>query len=359
MAPVIKRLESCSGFTSEVCVTAQHRQMLDQVLDLFEIRPNYDLNIMQDNQDLMIITTKVLTLLQPVIEKSKPSLILVQGDTTTTFAASLAAFYLKVPVAHVEAGLRTYNKYSPFPEEINRRMVSAIADFNFAPTKWAQNNLLRENIPREKVFVTGNTVVDALHDVLDIIESRKINRRFEKKFEFLRGNRKVVLITGHRRESFGEGFKNICNAIKRLAMAFSEYDFVYPVHLNPNVQEPVQNILNQDKLPNIYLIEPMEYLLFVYLMKNAHLILTDSGGIQEEALTFGMPILVMRSVTERPEGIKAGAVRLVGNSQESIFSESKNLLTDQSEYNKMIKAKNPYGDGKAAKRIIRILLEKL
>lgn len=359
MAPVIKRLESCSSFTSEVCVTAQHRQMLDQVLDLFEIKPNYDLDIMQDDQDLMIITTKVLTLLPPVIEKSKPSLILVQGDTTTTFAASLAAFYLKVPVAHVEAGLRTYDKYSPFPEEINRRMVSAIADFNFAPTKWAKNNLLRENIPKEKVFVTGNTVVDALYDVLDIIESRRINRRFERKFEFLRKNRKIVLITGHRRESFGEGFKNVCNAIKRLAEIFSEYDFVYPVHLNPNVQEPVQNILNQDKLPNVYLIEPMEYLSFVYLMKSAHLILTDSGGIQEEALTFGKPVLVMRSATERPEGMKAGAVKLVGSNKEAIFNECKAILLDPKRYNKMSKSRNPYGDGKAAERIVGILLEKL
>lgn len=359
MAPVIKQLESCSGFKSEVCITAQHRQMLDQVLDMFKIKPDYDLDIMQANQDLFDVTTKALSSLKTVIKKSKAHLVLVQGDTTTTFAASLAAFYLKVSVAHIEAGLRTYNKYSPFPEEINRQMATVIADFNFAPTKHAERNLLREGVPKEKIFVTGNTVVDALYDVLNIIKSSSIHHRFKRRFEFLRKNKKLILITGHRRESFGEGFKNICNAIKKLAEVFPEYNFVYPVHLNPNVQKPVQNILNQNKLPNVYLIKPMEYLSFVYSMKKAYLILTDSGGIQEEAVTFGKPILVMRNTTERPEGIKAGAAKLVGNKEESIFSECKALLTNKSKYNKMTKIENPYGDGKAAERIVKILVERL
>src|SRR3989304_2301827 len=271
MAPVLKHLESCSGFKSEVCITAQHRQMLDQVLDIFGIKPDYDLDIMETNQDLFSVTTKVLSKLKTVVEKSKPSIVLVQGDTTTTLAASLTAFYLKAPVAHIEAGLRTYNKYSPFPEEINRHITTIIADLHFAPTKWAEWNLLREGVPAEKIFVTGNTVVDALHDVMNIIETPGIHHQLEERFGFLGKNKKIVLITAHRRESFGEAFKNICNAIKKLARFFPECDFVYPVHPNPNVQKPVQNILNQDKLPNLYLIRPMEYLSFAYLMKKTYL----------------------------------------------------------------------------------------
>ncbi len=359
MAPVIRHLESCSSFISEVCITAQHRQMLDQVLDIFKINPDYDLDIMQANQNLFDVTTNVLSKLKTVIDKSKPDIVLVQGDTTTTFAASLAAFYLRVPIGHVEAGLRTYNKYSPFPEEANRNMTTVIADFNFAPTKWAESNLLREGIPKERIFTTGNTVIDALYLALGIIKSSEINRRLERNFEFLRNSKKVILITGHRRESFGEGFKSICNAIKKLARVFPKYDFVYPVHLNPNVQKPAQNILNQNKLPNVYLIEPVEYLSFVYLMKKSSLILTDSGGIQEEAITLGKPVLVMRNTTERPEGIKAGAAKLVGNKEEGIFSECKDLLTNKSKYNKMTKVENPYGNGKAAERIVKILLERL
>jgi len=285
--------------------------------------------------------------------------VLAQGDTTTTLVASLAAFYLKVSVAHIEAGLRTYDKYSPFPEEVNRRVATIIAYLNFAPTRWAKTNLLREGVSKEQIFVTGNTVVDALYHVLNIIKSAPIRDRLETKFKFLRKGKKVVLITGHRRESFGDGFKNICNAIRKLAETLPAYDFVYPVHLNPNVREPVVDILGKNKLHNLYLIEPVEYLSFAYLMKKAYLILTDSGGIQEEAITFGKPVLVMRNTTERPEGIKAGAVRLVGNKQSSIFGECNELLTNDSKYGKMVNKENPYGDGKAAERIIDILRQKM
>ncbi len=359
MVPVIRHLESCTSFTREVCITAQHRQMLDQVLDIFKIKPDYDLDIMQANQNLFDVTTSVLSKLKTVIDKSQPDIVLVQGDTTTTFVASLAAFYLRVPIGHIEAGLRTYNKYSPFPEEANRNMTTVIADFNFAPTKDAEDNLLREGIPKERIFTTGNTIIDALYLALDIIKSSEINRRFERNFEFLRNSEKIILITGHRRESFGEGFKDICNAIKKLAQAFPKYDFVYPVHLNPNVQKPVQNILNQNKLPNVYLIKPVEYLPFVYLMKKSSLILTDSGGIQEEAITLSKPVLVMRNTTERPEGIKVGAAKLVGNKEESIFNECKELLMNKTKYNKMTKIENPYGNGKASERIVEILQERL
>lgn len=359
MAPVIKQLEASPHFKSEVCITAQHRQMLDQVLHMFKIRPDYDLDIMQDNQDPFIVTTRALTKLKTVIKKSKPHLVLAQGDTTTTFTASLAAFYLKIPIGHIEAGLRTYDKYAPFPEEINRHITSVIADFNFAPTSWAKNNLLKEGIAEDKIFVTGNTIVDALHYALNLNKFSNMEAKFEKRFGFLKDSKKLVLITGHRRENFGKGFRNICKAIKRLAENFPDCNFVYPVHLNPNVRKPVQQILNRNKLPNVYLFSPIEYLSFVYLMKKAYLILTDSGGIQEEAITFGKPILVMRNITERPEGIKAGAVRLVGNRENNIFKECKELLINSSIYNKMVKRKNPYGDGKAAERIIDILAKKL
>ena len=359
MAPVIRHLESCSGFKTEVCITAQHRQMLDQVLDIFKIKPDYDLDIMQANQDLFAVTSSVLSGLKKIVSESKPDIVLVQGDTTTTFAASLASYYLKVPVGHIEAGLRTNNKYSPFPEEINRRITAQIADLNFAPTNTAKTNLLKEGISEEKIFVTGNTVVDALYNVLDMMKNTNINEKLQKKFRFLLTNRKFVLITGHRRESFGEGFEDICTAIRKLAEDMPEYDFVYPVHLNPNVQKPVGEILNQGKLSNIYLCEPLDYLLFICLMKKSYLVLTDSGGVQEEAITFNKPILVMRDTTERPEGIEVGAAKLIGNKQENIFNECKCLLTDNSKYNKMAKAVNPYGDGKAAERIVKVLREKL
>jgi UDP-N-acetylglucosamine 2-epimerase (non-hydrolysing) len=333
--------------------------MLDQVLDIFNIVPAYDLNLMRADQDLFTVTSDVLISLRKIIGESKPDIVLVQGDTTTTFAASLASYYLKVPVGHIEAGLRTNNKYEPFPEEINRRITTQIADLNFAPTNMSKTNLLKEGVPEGKIFVTGNTVVDALYNVLDIMKNTDINEKLQKKFRFLLANRKFVLITGHRRESFGEGFKNICTAIRRLAEDMPEYDFVYPVHLNPNVQKPVGEILNQGKLSNIYLCEPLDYLLFIGLMKKSYLVLTDSGGVQEEAITFNKPILVMRDTTERPEGIEVGAAKLIGNKQENIFNECKCLLTDNSKYNKMAKAVNPYGDGKAAERIVKVLREKL
>jgi UDP-N-acetylglucosamine 2-epimerase (non-hydrolysing) len=355
LAPVIKRLESCSDLGCEVCVTAQHRQMLDQVLDIFGVEPDYDLDIMRPNQDLFDITTKALSKLKAVMKQSRPALVLVQGDTTTTLAASLAAYYLRIPVGHVEAGLRTNNKYSPFPEEVNRRVATVIADLNFAPTSWAERNLLREGVSKEKIFVTGNTVIDALCHVVNIISSRPVGDRLETEFGFLRGGKKVVLITGHRRESFGDGFRNICNAIKQLAETLPAYDFVYPVHLNPHVRAPVEDILGRSTLCNLHLIEPVEYLSFAYLMKRAYLILTDSGGIQEEAISFGKPVLVMRNTTERPEGIEAGAVKLIGTGQSRIFGECNELLTNESKYNSMVEKKNPYGDGKAAERIIDIL----
>lgn len=358
MAPVIRQLECCPDFESIVCITAQHRQMLDQVLDMFHIMPDYDLDIMRDNQDLFSVTNRVLTELNAVISESQPSLILVQGDTTTTFAASLASFYLKIPVGHVEAGLRTYDNHSPFPEEGNRRMTTTIATFHFAPTKWSENNLLKEGVSKENIFVTGNTIVDALYYVSNLISTPDQACILQKELAFS-GDRKIVLITGHRRESFGQGFKNICNAIIKLAQLFTEVDFVYPVHLNPNVQEPVQNILAQKKLPNVHLISPVKYTTFIYLLKKAYLVLTDSGGIQEEAVSFGKPTLVMRNTTERPEGVKAGTVKLVGNKQENIFNECKNLLINKSKYKKMAKVKSVYGDGKAAERIVKILYERL
>ena len=359
MAPVVRQLKSSPDLECRVCVTAQHRQMLDQVLDTFNILPTYDLNLMRADQDLFAVTGDVLMGLRKVISESKPDIVLIQGDTTTTFAASLASYYLKVPVGHIEAGLRTNNKYSPFPEEINRRITTQIADLNFAPTDTAKTNLLKEGISENKIYVTGNTVVDALYDVLDIMKNTNVYEKLQNKLKFLLTNRKYVLITGHRRESFGEGFKGICAAIRDLAEDMPEYDFVYPVHLNPNVRKPVDEILNQSRLSNIYLCEPLDYLSFICLMKNSYLVLTDSGGVQEEAITFNKPILVMRDATERPEGIEAGAAMLVGNKRENIFSECKRLLTDNSKYNKMAKAINPYGDGKAAERIVKILHERL
>jgi len=304
MAPVIKALCAADWAQSLICVTAQHRKMLDDVLEVFGIQPDYDLDIMKENQSLFEVTTRGLGGIREVLEREKPRLVLVQGDTTTTFVTSLAAFYLKIPVGHVEAGLRTNDKYEPFPEEINRRIVSALAELHFAPTEKAKNHLLSEGVNEEKIFVTGNTVIDALLWTANNTKDKQ--EVFNCEFSFLNSKNRLILVTAHRRESFGAGFKNICNAIRKLAASFPEYDFVYPVHLNPNVQKPVQNILNHNKLPNVYLIGPMEYLSFVYSMKKAYLILTDSGGIQEEAITLGKPILVMRNTTERPEGIKSG-----------------------------------------------------
>ncbi len=357
MAPVVKALEAAKGIESVVCVTAQHREMLDQVLNLFDIVPDVDFNIMRKDQDLYYITSNVLLQLRKVLEENKPDVVLVQGDTTTAMAASLAAFYMKIPVGHVEAGLRTYNKYSPYPEEINRRIISVIADYHFAPTEWAKNRLVQEGIVIDRIFVTGNTVIDALLTSADKIKSYSWQDKFDRMFDFLDKSKRVVLITGHRRESFGNGFKNICTAIKELALMFPACNFLYPVHLNPNVQQPVKEILDDKDLTNIHLIKPVEYLPFVYLLNRAYLILTDSGGIQEEAPSFGKPVLVMRDTTERPEGVEAGIVRLVGNNKENIVRETSSLINNEAEYNKMSCQKNPYGDGKAAERIVDILLK--
>jgi UDP-N-acetylglucosamine 2-epimerase (non-hydrolysing) len=314
---------------------------------------------MKDNQDLFSVTTSVLNELKEVIKTVKPQLIVVQGDTTTAFAVSLAAFYLQVPVAHIEAGLRTYNKQKPFPEEINRRMISLLADINLAPTDGAKNNLLQEGVDSDKVFVTGNTVVDALMLISGSDNFLKAEDKLKARFDFLRGKKRMILITGHRRESFGKGFENICLAIKELAESFPEDIFVYPVHFNPNVQEPVQRILNYDKVKNVFLIEPLDYLSFLYFMKNSYFVLTDSGGVQEEAISFKKPILIMREVTERPEGVLAGAAKLVGNNKEQIVNSCKELLLDSEIYTSMCKKDNPYGDGIASRRIGKIILEYL
>ncbi len=355
LAPVIKRLEDSPALESAVCVTGQHRQMLDQVLGVFGIRPDHDLDVMRENQDLFSLTAAIVTQMRAVLEQSRPALVLVQGDTTTTFAAALAAFYARVPVGHVEAGLRTYDKFAPFPEEVNRRLTTAIADFHFAPTHLAAENLYQEGVSPEKVFVTGNTVVDALLGMANHSRTSDALRRLQQDYGFPDPQRRLVLITGHRRESFGQGFRNICTAIRRLAAAFPDCDFVYPVHLNPHVQTPVQSILNQGKLPNVHLLEPLEYVPFVALMRQAYLIVTDSGGVQEEAVTFGKPILIMRDTTERPEGVQAGAARLVGSDENVIFAETCKLLADRTEYGRMTDKPNPYGDGRAAERIVAVL----
>jgi UDP-N-acetylglucosamine 2-epimerase (non-hydrolysing) len=349
MASVIKEFQKHNTiFDVKICVTAQHREMLDQILNLFEIKPDFDLNIMKPNQDLYDITSNVLLSLKSIFKKEKPDLIFVQGDTTTTFAASLAAFYQKIPVAHIEAGLRTDNIYSPFPEEINRQLTSRIASYHFAPTITAKNNLLREGISENKIFVTGNTVIDALLFVAKKIRNKKIIiDGYEIK------ERKFILVTGHRRENFGEGFLNICQALREIAVSNPEIDIVYPVHLNPNVQKPVYKILNG--IPNIYLIKPLDYEKFVYLMSKCFFILTDSGGIQEEAPSLGKPVLVMRDTTERPEAVKAGTAKLVGANKTRIVKGVQELINNKKEYERMSKAHNPYGDGKASKLILEFI----
>lgn len=355
MAPVIKAIAKDHNLQGQVCITAQHREMLDQILDIFDINPDYDLNIMKSNQDLFDVTTKVLLGFKDVLMESRPDIVLVHGDTTTTMAASLAAFYLKFPVGHVEAGLRTYNKYAPFPEEINRHITGVIADYHFAPTEWAKNNLIKEGIPEKKIFVTGNTVVDALLIALDKIRTSDKQRRFDTTFNFLDKKKRLILITAHRRESFGDGFKNICLAIKELASMFPECEFLYPVHMNPNVQVPVLGILGGGNLKNIHLIKPLEYLSFVYLISRAYLIITDSGGIQEEAPSLGKPVLVMRDTTERPEAVEAGIVKLIGTDRKKIVESANELLMNAEVYQKMSIANNLYGDGKAAENITKIL----
>lgn len=363
MAPVIRELaRHPDRFESRVCVTAQHRQMLDQVLRLFDIRPDHDLDIMTPGQDLFAVTAHVLTGLKEVLQAERPDLVLVQGDTTTTMAASLAAFYLRIPVGHIEAGLRTGDKYAPFPEEINRRISSVAADLHFAPTEKARQNLLAEGIAPETTYVTGNTVIDALLATVKKIDQGKLGPRIAADLvekhpalaEVLPDQR-FILVTGHRRENFGQGFENICRALKEIANRHPEIAIVYPVHLNPNVQEPVRRILGN--APNIHLIEPLDYLPFVFLMSRSHLILTDSGGVQEEAPSLGKPVLVMRETTERPEAVEAGTVRLVGTDEEKILADVEELLTDDGAYREMARAINPYGDGKAAGRIRKVLAE--
>lgn len=355
MAPLVKHLQSNPAFTTRVCVTAQHRQMLDQVLDLFEIVPDHDLNVMRPGQDLYSITSQILESIRPVYEQERPDVVLVHGDTTTTFAATLAAFYQRIPVGHVEAGLRTGDLYSPWPEEANRKLTGALTQFHFSPTPTARDNLLRENVPLEKIQVTGNTVIDALLAVKDKLDSSvTLRESMAEKFTFLREKSRKLLITGHRRENFGDGLERICQALAALARRYPDVQLVYPVHLNPNVREPVARLLSD--IQNVHLIEPLDYLPFVYLMTQSTVILTDSGGIQEEAPSLGKPVLVMRDTTERPEAVDAGTVRLVGTDVQAIVKGVSLLLDDQAEYERMSFAHNPYGDGSACARIARALL---
>ncbi|MFI7839839.1 non-hydrolyzing UDP-N-acetylglucosamine 2-epimerase [Pseudomonas asiatica] len=349
MAPLALQLAQDSRFEARVCVTGQHRQMLDQVLELFGISPDYDLNIMKAGQDLTGVTTAILQGIKPVLAGFKPDVVLVHGDTATTFATSLAAYYQQIPIAHVEAGLRTNNLYSPWPEEGNRRLTGALAALHFAPTTTSRDNLLREGTDPMHIFTTGNTVIDALLEVEKKLQSPELNARFARHFSYLAADRRLLLVTGHRRENFGGGFERICQALVHTARQFPELDVVYPVHLNPNVREPVNRLLGDVR--NIHLIEPLDYLPFVYLMTRAYVILTDSGGIQEEAPALGKPVLVMRDTTERPEAVAAGTVRLVGTQVESIVRELNTLLTNEAVYREMSVAHNPYGDGHACARI--------
>lgn len=355
MAPVIKKLKQEPRIESRVCVTAQHRYMLDQVLDLSQIKPDVDLNIMMDNQGLTEVGVAILSGLKPVLEEYQPNLVLVQGDTSTTFFAALAAFYQQVPVGHVEAGLRTGDISAPWPEEMNRRVTSILAGLHFAPTEQSRDNLLREGIEPESILVTGNTVIDALLDVIQLIDSSpQLLSKFKEQFSFLEPRRRTILVTGHRRESFGKRFENICYALLEMSRR-EDVQIVYPAHLNPNVQKPVKRIL--DAAQNVHLIEPLDYLSFVYLMKESFLILTDSGGVQEEAPSLGKPVLVMREKTERPEGVAAGTAKLVGTSTERIVEEASLLLDAQDEYEKMASTHNPYGDGHASQRIVKRIID--
>lgn len=358
MAPLVKALQKDSEhFETKICVTAQHRQMLDQVLEVFDIVPEYDLNIMAPNQDLYDITSRVLLGLRGVLDDFAPDIVLVHGDTTTSMAASLAAFYRQIPVGHVEAGLRTYNMLSPWPEEMNRQVTDRMCTYYFAPTEKSRQNLLRENVDATKIHVTGNTVIDALLMAVDIIEKKPhIKTAIEDELRdkgYAMGNRPYILVTGHRRENFGEGFLNICKAIRQIAEEHPEMDIVYPVHLNPNVQKPVYELLSGT--PNIYLVKPLDYLPFVYAMQHSTLLLTDSGGVQEEAPSLGKPVLVMRETTERPEAVEAGTVRLVGTDVAAIVGNVQELLHDPEVYRKMSESYNPYGDGHACERIVDAL----
>ncbi|UFH29692.1 UDP-N-acetylglucosamine 2-epimerase (non-hydrolyzing) [Pseudomonas sp. CIP-10] len=349
MAPLALQLAQDSRFEARVCVTGQHRQMLDQVLELFGISPDYDLNIMKAGQDLTGVTTAILQGIQPVLAAFKPDVVLVHGDTATTFATTLAAYYQQIPIAHVEAGLRTNNLYSPWPEEGNRRLTGALAALHFAPTPTSRDNLLREGTDPAHIFTTGNTVIDALLGVEQKLQNPALKARFASQFSYLATERRLLLVTGHRRENFGGGFERICQALVQTARQFPELDVVYPVHLNPNVREPVNRLLGD--VNNIHLVEPLDYLPFVHLMTRAYVILTDSGGIQEEAPALGKPVLVMRDTTERPEAVAAGTVKLVGTEVASIVRALITLLTDEAAYREMSVAHNPYGDGQACARI--------
>jgi UDP-N-acetylglucosamine 2-epimerase (non-hydrolysing) len=366
MAPLVKEFEKYPDkFKTYVCVTGQHREMLDQVLELFEITPDYDLNIMKKGQDLFDITANVLLGFKEVLKDVKPDLVLVHGDTTTSTAAALAAFYQQIPVGHIEAGLRTHNIYSPFPEEMNRQITSRIAKYHFSPTPLSKENLLKEGINEKDILVTGNTVIDSLYMVLNKIKTNDEVEETIKNIINTKGydteriipGKKIVLITGHRRENFGDGFINICEAIKTLVSKYKEVDFIYPMHLNPNVREPIRQVFGDDltAFKNVFFIEPLEYLSFVYLMEKSFIVLTDSGGIQEEAPGLGKPVLVMRETTERPEALKAGTVKLVGTHSEKIVNEISKLIEDSDYYNSMSMAVNPYGDGLSCERIVEAL----
>jgi UDP-N-acetylglucosamine 2-epimerase (non-hydrolysing) len=360
MAPLVKEFQKdVENFEIKVCVTAQHREMLDQVLNLFQISPDYDLNIMKPAQDLYDVTSNILLKIKPVLEEFNPDVVLVHGDTTTTFATSLAAYYQKIKIGHVEAGLRTGNLYSPWPEEGNRRLTSVLTDYHFSPTETSKKNLLSEGVDKSKIIVTGNTVIDALQIIVNNIYNKEHLRfKIEEaiiKSGFKELDSKFILVTGHRRENFGQGFLNICEALKVLAKNNPDINILYPVHLNPNVREPVNELLSN--VSNIKLVEPFQYEEFIYLMSKSYLILTDSGGIQEEAPSLGKPVLVMRDTTERPEAVGAGTVKLVGSAQNNIIKEVQKLLNDSSEYQRMSKAHNPYGDGNASKNILKILRE--
>lgn len=366
MAPLVKEFQKHpEDFETIVCVTGQHRQMLDQVLEIFDIKPDYDLNIMKQGQDLYDVTARVLTGMRDVLDEANPDVVLVHGDTTTSTAAAIAAFYRQIPVGHVEAGLRTHNIYSPWPEEMNRQITGRIAQYDFAPTPLSRKNLLNENVEDAKITVTGNTVIDALYWVVDKMkrdatldaELQRILRDAGYDVDRLADDKKLVLITGHRRENFGDGFISMCRAIKALTEKYPDVDFVYPMHLNPNVRRPIHEVFGEElsNLGNMFFIEPLEYLSFVYLMEKSNIVLTDSGGIQEEAPGLGKPVLVMRDTTERPEALSAGTVKLVGTDYEKIVSEVSTLLDDKAHYEEMSQAVNPYGDGKACMRIVETL----
>ena len=365
MAPLVIELRKHQEIKTIVCVTGQHREMLDQVLQIFNIKPDYDLNIMKQGQDLYDVTSRVLLGMRDILQEVKPDVVLVHGDTTTSTAAALAAFYQQIPVGHVEAGLRTHNIYSPWPEEMNRQITGRIATFNFAPTPLSKENLLKEAVDEQKIIVTGNTVIDALHMVVnklktdDNLAKKQVKILTHAGYDVSRLNegKKLVLITGHRRENFGDGFIRMVTAMKDLSEKYPEVDFVYPMHLNPNVRKSIHKVFGDDLsvFPNFFFIEPLQYLEFVYLMEKSHIVLTDSGGIQEEAPGLGKPVLVMRDTTERPEAVTAGTVKLVGTDYNKIVREASVLLEDSTEYEKMSKAVNPYGDGHACERIVNFL----